>query len=87
MPRVLITDYNFPNVDLERTLFLEAGFDVVTAQCKSAKDVVDAAASASPPIDAALIQVSTLTYPHHTHINTPHALHPLIILLLCSLRL
>jgi D-3-phosphoglycerate dehydrogenase len=43
MARFLITDYDFPDVDLELALFKEAGMEVVTAQCKTEADVIAAA--------------------------------------------
>lgn len=41
--KFLITDYDFPDVDLELELLREAGMEVATAQCKSEADVVAAA--------------------------------------------
>jgi phosphoglycerate dehydrogenase-like enzyme len=41
--RVLITDYDFPDVDLELALFREAGIDASTAQCRTEEDVIAAA--------------------------------------------
>ncbi len=43
MPRFLITDYDFPDVDLERALCREAGMDVAVAQCRTEDDVIAAA--------------------------------------------
>jgi phosphoglycerate dehydrogenase-like enzyme len=43
MARFLITDYDFPDVDLELKLFRDAGVDVVTAQCRTERDVIAAA--------------------------------------------
>lgn len=37
---VLFADYDYPDIELERTLFRDAGVDVVTAQCKSEDDVI-----------------------------------------------
>ncbi|MGO4326999.1 C-terminal binding protein [Cupriavidus sp. 2TAF22] len=42
--KILITDYDFPDVDLEQALYRDAGIEVVTAQCRSEQDVIDAAA-------------------------------------------
>lgn len=42
--KVLITDYDFPDVDLELALYREAGVDVVTAQCRTEEDVIEASA-------------------------------------------
>jgi D-3-phosphoglycerate dehydrogenase len=39
----LITDYDFPNVDLELALFRDAGLEVATAQCRTEDDVIAAA--------------------------------------------
>jgi D-3-phosphoglycerate dehydrogenase len=41
--KILITDYDFPDVDLELGLFREAGMDVATAQCRTEADVIAAA--------------------------------------------
>jgi len=41
--KFLISDYDFPDVELELELFREAGVDVVTAQCRTEEDVIDAA--------------------------------------------
>jgi D-3-phosphoglycerate dehydrogenase len=41
--RFLITDYDFADVDLETTLLRDAGMEVVTAQCRTEDDVIDAA--------------------------------------------
>jgi phosphoglycerate dehydrogenase-like enzyme len=40
--KVLITDYDFPDVELELRLFHEAGIDVAVAQCRTADDVIAA---------------------------------------------
>lgn len=40
--KVLITDYDFPDLELELALYREAGVEVVTAQCRSEQDVIDA---------------------------------------------
>lgn len=52
MPRVLITDYGFPNLDPEMEVFASAGIDVVTAQCKTEDEVIAAAEGC----DALLVQ-------------------------------
>lgn len=44
MPRFLITDYDFPDLELERALFREAGVEVTVAQCRSEQDVIEASA-------------------------------------------
>ncbi len=41
--KVLITDYDFPDVDLEKKLYAAAGVEVITAQCRTEQDVIDAA--------------------------------------------
>jgi D-3-phosphoglycerate dehydrogenase len=33
MPRVLLSDHDFPDLELERTLFADAGIDLAVAQC------------------------------------------------------
>jgi phosphoglycerate dehydrogenase-like enzyme len=43
MPRVLIADYDYPDLDLETEVFAGQGIDVRTAQCKSEDDVIAAA--------------------------------------------
>jgi phosphoglycerate dehydrogenase-like enzyme len=43
MERFLITDYDFPDVDLETQLLRDAGMEVVTAQCRTEDDVIEAA--------------------------------------------
>jgi phosphoglycerate dehydrogenase-like enzyme len=41
--KFLITDYDFPDVDLELELFHDAGMEVATAQCRSEDDIIAAA--------------------------------------------
>ena len=41
--KVLITDYDFPDIELEKNLFRDAGVDVVEAQCRTEDDVIAAA--------------------------------------------
>jgi D-3-phosphoglycerate dehydrogenase len=43
MPQVLLADYTFPDIELERNLFAEARVDLATAQCKTEDDVIAAA--------------------------------------------
>ena len=50
--KVLITDFDFPNVELELELFRQAGLTVTTAQCKTEDDVIAAGQDA----DAFLLQ-------------------------------
>lgn len=42
--KILITDYDFPDIELERALFRDAGVELVTAQCRSEDEVIAAAA-------------------------------------------
>jgi phosphoglycerate dehydrogenase-like enzyme len=42
--RFLITDYDFPDVDLELALCRDAGLEIATAQCRTEEDVIAAAA-------------------------------------------
>jgi D-3-phosphoglycerate dehydrogenase len=42
MARFLITDHDFPDVELELALFREAGIDAVVAQCRTEDDVIAA---------------------------------------------
>lgn len=41
--KVLITDYDFPDVELELALYRAAGVEVVTAQCRTEDEVIKAA--------------------------------------------
>src|SRR5438093_9874122 len=43
MPRVLFSDNEFPDLQIERDLFKAAGVELATAQCKTEDDVIDAA--------------------------------------------
>lgn len=45
--KVLITDYDFPDLELERALYRDAGIEVATAQCRSVEDVIQAAEGCS----------------------------------------
>lgn len=40
--KILITDYDFPDLELEQSLYRDAGIEVVTAQCRSVADVIAA---------------------------------------------
>ncbi len=40
--KFLITDYDFPDVELERAMFREAGFDLAVAQCRTEDDAIEA---------------------------------------------
>src|ERR1700757_5239881 len=44
MPRVLLSDHEFPDVDLKRQLFASAGVEMVAAQCRTDAEVIEAAA-------------------------------------------
>jgi phosphoglycerate dehydrogenase-like enzyme len=56
--KVLITDYDFPDIDLELQIFREAGIEVAVAQCRTEDDVIAAAPGCVglltqyPPINA-----------------------------------
>jgi D-3-phosphoglycerate dehydrogenase len=43
MPRFLITDHDFPDVELETQLLRDAGMEVATGQCRTEDDVIAAA--------------------------------------------
>lgn len=43
MPRVLFSDHDYPDIELELALFRRHGIDVEVAQCRSEEDVVRAA--------------------------------------------
>ena len=43
MAKVLFSDYEFPDLDIERDLFDAAGVELATAQCKTEDDVIAAA--------------------------------------------
>jgi len=55
--RVLITDYDFPDLDLEQTLFHAAGIEVVTAQCRTPEEVI----AASTDCQALLVQYAPIS--------------------------
>jgi len=44
MPRVLYADFDYPDIDLERKLFADAGIELLTAQCRTPGEVRAAAA-------------------------------------------
>jgi len=43
MPRVLLADHQFPDLDLERTLYADAGVEFVVADCRTDAEVIAAA--------------------------------------------
>jgi len=57
MPRVLLSDYEFPDLDLERKLFAGAGVELIGAQCRTEADVIAAAAGCA----GILLQYAPLT--------------------------
>jgi D-3-phosphoglycerate dehydrogenase len=44
MPRFLVTDHDFPDLELERRLFRDAGMELAVAQCGTEDDVIEAGA-------------------------------------------
>jgi phosphoglycerate dehydrogenase-like enzyme len=44
MARFLLTDYDFPDLEIERSLFAAAGMELVEAQCRTEEDVIAASA-------------------------------------------
>lgn len=59
MPTILITDHGFPHVDRERAVIEQAGFRLVTAQCKTAAEVIAAARDCEA--DGLLVQWAPIT--------------------------
>jgi D-3-phosphoglycerate dehydrogenase / 2-oxoglutarate reductase len=49
-PKVVIADYDFGDVDIEKSIVTDAGFELVAAQCKSEDDVIAAASNADAVI-------------------------------------
>ncbi len=47
MPKILYADNNYPDIDLERALFDPIGIEIVTAQCKTEEQVIEAARGCS----------------------------------------
>ena len=45
--RVLVTDYDFPDLELERGILAEAQIEMVAAQCRSEQAVIEAARGCS----------------------------------------
>jgi len=56
-PLVVITDSNLTSGEIEEQLLTPAGFEVIRADCRSAQDVIDAAAQA----DALIVQWAPIT--------------------------
>ncbi len=54
--KFLLTDYDFPDVELEKSIFEEAGHELVVAQCRTEEDVIRAGQGCS----GALIQYAPL---------------------------
>ena len=55
--RALITDYDFPDIELERGIFGAGGVEWIEAQCKKEDDLIEAAREC----DALLLQYAPLT--------------------------
>ena len=55
--KVLITDYDFPDIELERGIFAAAGIELVAGQCRTEQAVIEAAAGCS----ALLVQYAPIT--------------------------
>src|SRR5262245_17052819 len=53
---VVIADYDFGDVDIERSIIEQAGFELIAAQCKTEDDVIAVAENA----DAVIAQYSTV---------------------------
>lgn len=57
MPKILYADNDYPDIDLERTLFAKAGIDVVVAQCRTEDDLIQHGQGCS----AILLQYAPIT--------------------------
>jgi D-3-phosphoglycerate dehydrogenase len=55
--QVLITDFNYPDVELERGILEGAGLELITAQCRTEEDVIEAGRGVS----ALLTQYAPIT--------------------------
>jgi D-3-phosphoglycerate dehydrogenase / 2-oxoglutarate reductase len=55
--KVLIADFNYPDVELERRILEDAGLEVVEAQCRSEEDVI----GAGQGVSALLTQYARIT--------------------------
>jgi D-3-phosphoglycerate dehydrogenase len=54
--KILLTDYDFADIALEEALFKSAGIDLISAQCRTAQDVIKASAGC----DGLLVQYATV---------------------------
>ena len=57
MVKILVTDYNFPDLSIEQDLAAEAGVELEGAQAKSPEEIIEAAAGA----DGLLVQYGEVT--------------------------
>jgi D-3-phosphoglycerate dehydrogenase len=55
--KALVTDYDFPDIALEREIFREAGLELAAAQCRTEEQLIDAAQGC----DALLLQYAPVT--------------------------
>ena len=55
--KVLVTDSDYPSLDIEADVFTAAGHRLLTASCKTPEDVIEAAAG----VDALLVQYAPIT--------------------------
>jgi D-3-phosphoglycerate dehydrogenase len=55
--KIVITDYGFSNIDPERRTLAEAGIELISAQCKTAEDVIRTGADA----DGLIVQWAPIT--------------------------
>jgi D-3-phosphoglycerate dehydrogenase len=55
--KALVTDYDFPDIALERDIFREAGLELAAAQCRTEEQLIDAARG----FDALLLQYAPVT--------------------------
>src|SRR5208282_3342598 len=57
MPRVLLADYEFPDLELERKLYADARVEMVAAQCRTESEVIAAASGCA----GILLQAAPIT--------------------------
>jgi len=57
MPRVLLADHDFPELELERKLYAQAGVELLVGQCRTEADVISAASGC----DGILLQTAPIT--------------------------